>query len=268
MPKFSVVTISFNQAQFLPATIDSVLAQEGPEFEYIICDPGSTDGSREIIASYDDPRIVRVFEPDDGPADGLNKGFSRATGEIFYYLNSDDLALPGAFAKMQSFFECKSDVDVACGHAEVIDENGALLRRAWSEPYWPPAVARGAYIQIQPSTFFTADIFRASGGFEVSDRSSWDAGLLARMHAAGGRFTTVGMFLSAYRLHSQSITMSGRLAQQQTHNLKERAPLLLGRDFRRSDVIVGQVLRLAKHARWPTRSLERILRGPMSGRQD
>ncbi|ABC64535.1 glycosyl transferase, group 2 family protein [Erythrobacter litoralis HTCC2594] len=248
--------------------MDSVLSQEGIDLQYIVCDAGSTDGSRAIIESYDDPRIISVFEEDAGPADGLNKGFARAKGSLFGYLNSDDLLLPGALTRVARFFAERPQIDVACGHAHAIDTEGHHLRRVWSEPYWPPAVARGAFIQIQPSTFFRADIFRKSGGFEIADRASWDAGLLARMYAAGAQFAVVDDFLSAYRLHGESITMSGRLAQRQTDNLQRRAPLLLGRDFRSGDIAIGHALRAIKHLRWPMRLLERVLRGPMAGRAE
>ena len=81
--KFSIVTISYNQAQFLEQAIRSVIEQDYPDVEYIVVDPGSTDGSREIIERYRD-RIDRIiFEPDKGPADGLNKGFAQATGDVF-----------------------------------------------------------------------------------------------------------------------------------------------------------------------------------------
>jgi len=93
--KFSIVTISYNQAQFLEKAILSVLNQEGVGLEYIVVDPGSTDGSREIIERYRDRFGHVVFEKDHGPADGLNKGFQYATGDVYGYLNSDDVLLPG-----------------------------------------------------------------------------------------------------------------------------------------------------------------------------
>jgi glycosyltransferase involved in cell wall biosynthesis len=79
-PKISIVTISYNQAGFIAECIESVLAQDYHNFEYIIVDPGSTDGSREIIARYSDRISLIVLDPDNGPADGLNKGFSLAFG--------------------------------------------------------------------------------------------------------------------------------------------------------------------------------------------
>src|SRR3546814_11032429 len=79
--RFSVVTISYNQAKFLRRAIDSVLNQSGVDLEYIVVDPGSSDDSRAIIDSYGDRIGHRVYEPDQGPADGLNKGFAHATGK-------------------------------------------------------------------------------------------------------------------------------------------------------------------------------------------
>src|SRR5450432_3341584 len=94
--KVSIVTISFNQAAYLEEAIRSVLDQDHPLVEYIVVDPGSTDGSRDIIERYRG-RIAKVlYEPDQGPADGLNHGFAHATGDVFACLNADDLLLPRA----------------------------------------------------------------------------------------------------------------------------------------------------------------------------
>ena len=93
--RISIVTLSYNQRTFLREAIDSVLQQDHPDLEYIVVDPGSTDGSREFIRSYGEQVAQVVFEPDQGAADGLNKGFSRATGEVFGFLNADDYLLPG-----------------------------------------------------------------------------------------------------------------------------------------------------------------------------
>ena len=93
--KLSIVTISFNQADYLEEAMVSILEQDYDDIEYIIVDAGSTDGSRDIIERYRDRIAVVVLEPDEGPADGLNKGFARASGDIYGYLNADDAFLPG-----------------------------------------------------------------------------------------------------------------------------------------------------------------------------
>ena len=111
-PFFSIVTISYNQADFVAETIRSVLGQTFSDFEYIIQDPGSTDGSREIISTFTDERIKTYFEVDGGPADGLNRGFSKATGRYFLYLNSDDLLKRRALEYMYYSLVKNPDCDV------------------------------------------------------------------------------------------------------------------------------------------------------------
>ena len=101
--KISIVTISYNQEKYLRECIESILNQKDCELEYIVVDPGSTDGSRELIESYGD-RILHVFERDNGPADGLNKGFAKATGDIYGFINSDDYLLPQALHHISQFF--------------------------------------------------------------------------------------------------------------------------------------------------------------------
>ena len=93
-PFFSIVTISFNQEIYLKNCIESILNQSFKDFEYIIQDPGSTDNSRSIINSYrHDSRIRIYFEEDNSPSDGLNKGFAKASGKFYLFLNSDDVLM-------------------------------------------------------------------------------------------------------------------------------------------------------------------------------
>ena len=102
VPKISIVTPSFNQAQFLEATIQSVLCQNYPALEYIIIDGGSTDGSVEIIKKYEAHLYFWCSEPDGGQYDAINKGFAHSTGEIMAWLNSDDMYHPWAFKTVSS----------------------------------------------------------------------------------------------------------------------------------------------------------------------
>src|SRR5271170_7307769 len=107
--RVSIVTVSFNQASFLERAIRSVLEQDYPDIEYIVVDPGSTDGSRDIIDRYRSQISKIILEPDTGPANGLNKGFAAASGNIFGYINADDAYLPGAIAKAVSAFRARPD---------------------------------------------------------------------------------------------------------------------------------------------------------------
>src|SRR4051812_7605625 len=103
--RLSIITVSFNQRRFLPQCLESVVTQLGSEDEYIVVDPGSGDGSRELISDYARTgKVTRaILEKDQGPADGLNRGFQAATGDILAYLNSDDFLLPGALAYVRAY---------------------------------------------------------------------------------------------------------------------------------------------------------------------
>ena len=129
--KVSIVTISYNQAQFLEQAITSVIQQNHPDIEYIVVDAGSTDGSRDIIATYQHKIDKAVLEKDNGAADGLNKGFSFATGDIFGFLNSDDELLPDALARVMDFFHDHPEVDVVSGCGYFIDSKGVRIQMVY-----------------------------------------------------------------------------------------------------------------------------------------
>lgn len=261
--KFSIVTVSYNQAEFLERTILSVISQKDVELDYIVVDPGSTDGSRNIIERYRQYFSHVVFEPDAGPADGLNKGFSLATGDIYGYLNSDDTFEPDALAKVADYFARHPEVDVVCGHAYVTDRHDSRLRRVWSEPFRRIFVAYGAAVQIQPSTFIRKSAFKRSGGFNVKNRSTWDGELLVDLYLTGARFSSMPYFLSTYRLHATSITNSGALEVQAREESLGRFERLMGRPFCERDKPMALALRVVKHVSNPVALVERLRFGPI-----
>jgi glycosyltransferase involved in cell wall biosynthesis len=261
--KFSIVTVSFNQGEFLERAIKSVIAQVGVEIEYIVVDPGSTDGSRDIIDFYRSHFAHVILEKDAGPADGLNKGFALATGDIYGYLNSDDTLEPGALAAVAEWFEHHNDIDVGCGHAWVTDRHDNRLRRVWSERFERLPVAYGAAIQIQPSTFIRRRAYLACGGFNAKNRSSWDGELLVDLYLSGARFAMIDAFLSCYRLHETSITNSGALEAQKKLWAERRFEKLVRRKWAWRDQFVAMALRMIKHVRNPKALGERVARGPV-----
>lgn len=122
-PKVTIVTPSYNQAQFLEETIRSVLLQDYPNLEYIVIDGGSKDGSVDIIRKYEPWIAYWVSEVDKGQADAINKGFKKATGEFLGWLNSDDYLYPGAIAKMAKELENHPDVSFVYGDIDQGSEN-------------------------------------------------------------------------------------------------------------------------------------------------
>lgn len=262
--RISIVTLSFNQAPFLECALESVLRQDHPDVEYIVVDPGSTDGSRDILARYRDRLSALILEPDAGPGDGLNKGFARATGEILGYLNADDAYLPGALRETAAEFAGRDRPDVVCGHGLIVDGEGRVTRRMRSAPWSLTRFAYGASVQMQQSTFFRADAFARTPGFNNANRTCWDAELLMELARAGARFRIVDRYWSLFRIYDGSISGSGRLNDRYAEDLDRMFRAVMGRPWTPRDALVAKALRLARWATDPA-GLALRLRDQLSG---
>src|SRR5690348_14672359 len=122
IPLVSIITPSFNQAEFLERTIQSVLTQDYPRIEYMIVDGGSTDGSIEVIKKHQSKLAWWVSEQDHGQTDAINKGFNRANGEILAWLNSDDTYHPQAVAEAVKYLIEHPEVGMVYADCNFIDE--------------------------------------------------------------------------------------------------------------------------------------------------
>ena len=111
LPKISIITPSFNQGVFIEDSIRSVQEQNYPNFEHIILDGCSTDGTIEILKKYD--HLIWSSEPDEGQSDAMNKGFNMASGDLIGWLNTDELYMPGAFNHLVSFVSANDDYEPA-----------------------------------------------------------------------------------------------------------------------------------------------------------
>ncbi|HEX9243001.1 MAG TPA: glycosyltransferase family 2 protein [Anaeromyxobacter sp.] len=133
-PRISIVTPSLNQAAFLPRTLESVLSQQGDfELEYVVQDGGSTDGSAELLRRHEGRLSLRI-EKDAGQPDAINRGLRRTTGEIVGWVNSDDLLLPGALARVAAAFAANPGAKWLHGGCEIVDEQDRPIRR-WITAY-------------------------------------------------------------------------------------------------------------------------------------
>lgn len=264
--RVSLVTVSFNQAQFVERTIRSVLDQGYDDLEYIVVDPGSSDGSRDIINRYAQKLTKVIFEPDKGAADGLNKGFAHATGDILGFLNSDDTLLPGALNKVIAYFEAHPKIDVVSGHAHIIDADDRFLRKTFTDRFSLRDAAYRINSVIQPSTFFRRACFERSGGFNPCNRCSWDGELWIDMAERGARFGRMNEFLSCFRVHGSSITGSAKLDQLLDEYFDRVFQRVIGRSRRKSDDLVRQALRLRRLIVNHRDAVQRLLHGPIYGR--
>ena len=262
--KFSIVTISFNQARYLEEAMSSVLTQDYPDVEYIVVDPGSKDGSRELIERYA-PRLSKVvLEPDRGAPDGLNKGFRYARGDIFGFLNSDDVLLPGALRAVSQAFEGRPDCDIVMGNGFLVDSGGARIRHVRAAGFTATRYFYAAATWLQQSTFFRRNIFEAVGGFNTDNRTCWDGELLLEMTLAGAKVTYLNRDLSLFRVHPQSITGSKRHKEMMRADAERMFSRARGRRWTAADTVRSWLFRAERLLTQPG-ALESAIRARLRG---
>jgi glycosyltransferase involved in cell wall biosynthesis len=177
----SIVTPSYNHAQFLEATIRSVLEQGYPNLEYLVVDGGSTDGSLEIIRKYADRLAWWVSEHDRGQTDAINKGFARAHGDILAWLNSDDTYEPGAVAEAAALLQARPDVGMVYGDTNFIDERGQVIG-CFPARQTDYRRLRQGYVHIpQQAAFFRGDLWRQVGPLDPTFYFAMDYDLWVRL---------------------------------------------------------------------------------------
>jgi glycosyltransferase involved in cell wall biosynthesis len=204
-PFLSIVTISFNQASFLRQCLESVISQKSNDVEYIVADPGSTDGSRAIIEEYRNFIDCIILDPDGGPAHGLNKAFSFSKGEFGYFINSDDFMLPGSIDFLRKFWQKHNEADVFLGSGWMVNKGGLPMRELNAlDDTLEKILASGTMVQQGMS--FRMEFFNSVGGFNPANRSSWDFELLCRMLSSGAQCRKSAKRLGAFRFYDSSLS--------------------------------------------------------------
>lgn len=207
-PKISIVTPSFNQAHFIEATIQSVLKQNYPNLEYIIIDGGSTDGSVDIIKKYEKLLTFWISEKDSGQSEALNKGFSKANGEIFAYLNSDDLLNANTLIRVAELFQNNNDYDLVYANANLIDPNAKSLGLCIALPFNLKEHLAGVFAIPQQSAFWKRNVYEKIGGFNKDNHTCMDGEFFARAYNLGFQFGYFDEIWASFRIHSDSKTGS------------------------------------------------------------
>lgn len=211
LPKISIITPSFNQGLYIEETIRSVLLQNYPNLEYIIIDGGSKDETISIIKKYEHWITYWFSEPDDGQSDAINKGLRYATGDIFNWINSDDVYLPNALLSIGYFFSNK-DLNVLCGQEYLLYPNGQKILTTGTVicDTLEETIARG-HIQ-QPPTFFRMHVVKQLGGVDTRLHFCMDAELwvnyLTHFGLAGVK--KVNLITNFFRMHKMSKTTNAK----------------------------------------------------------
>lgn len=205
LPKFSIVTPSFNQGEYVEWTVRSVLLQRYPNLEYIFMDGGSDDGTIERLERYRAYFSRFESEPDLGQADALARGLLGSTGEIMAYLNSDDLLAPDTLQFVARFFAENPRIDALYSHRCAINESNVVIY------YWI-LPRHSSYLQSrwdlipQETCFWRRSLWERAGNIDPSFDFAMDYDLFFRFMRVG-RFRRVNRFLGAFREHGGSKTV-------------------------------------------------------------
>jgi len=207
LPLVSVVTPTFNQAAFLPETIESVLSQDYPNIEYLILDDGSTDETPEILSAYTG-RVEWESHANMGQTATINKGWERSHGEIITWLNSDDTYLPGAISKAVDYFQKHPAIDIVYGDTLLTKADGSPIERMKAAEFnYDELVAKCHNPIPQPSAFIRRSVMQDVGLLDPSYYyfMDWDFWLRAGIDHSIAYFPEL---LSTYRLHEASKTVA------------------------------------------------------------
>jgi len=238
-PKISVVTPSFNQAEYLERTILSVLDQGYANLEYIVIDGGSTDGSIEIIRKYEDRLAYWVSEPDQGQADAINKGLRCATGDWLAWQNSDDVYYPGVFADIAQTASRHPEADLIIGNMMIIDAQDKPLRDIrYVTPSYGALRAEGM-VMVNQAAFWRRRVHAEIGWLEESLQFSFDYEWFLRL-TERYRGVHVNRIWGGFRLHGA--TKTSNWTQRFS---EENAQILEGRQLPQWQVRLYQLRRIA-----------------------
>ena len=208
--KISVVTPSYNQGAYLEATLRSLLEQNYADLELIVIDGGSTDQSVEIIRQYEARLSHWESAKDRGQSHALNKGFAHVHGEIWTWLNSDDLLEIGVLQKIADTFRQNPEVGVVYGDCVYVAQDGETVIEKFSgEPYSRVRHLAHRFI-AQPSCFFRTSMVPPAVREELNYCMDYD--LWLRLAERGVKFHYVPEVFSRYRLHDESKSVSALVA--------------------------------------------------------
>jgi len=224
--KISIVIPSYNQAQYLSECLESIVSQTYKNYEIIVIDGGSQDGSVDVIKKYSDKISYWQSEKDGGQTNAINIGFSHASGDIFAWLNSDDRYRLDAFALAVEQFNKSSDLDLLYGDQGLIDSEGVHLGMIKCIPCFSHLAKFGGVGFPQPSTFFSKKAFQAIGDLREELEYQMDTEFFLRFVRNKMVIKPLYVCLADFRLHPDSKTVRTDRAVFMEENFRLREAFL------------------------------------------
>ena len=225
--KITIVTPSYNQGQFIEATIQSIINQNYPNLEYMVIDGGSQDESWKIINKYQSALSYCVSEKDEGQSDAIQKGLARCTGhsdDIMAYLNSDDLYLSGALPFIANYFQDNPEIDLIYGHRILIDENAQEIGRWFTPRHNNYNLSILDYVP-QETMFWRRRLYDKVGGIDPKFHFAMDWDFLLRAQESGAVIKRVPYFLGCFRVHTKQKTSThmNTIGEREVQKLRNRS---------------------------------------------
>jgi glycosyltransferase involved in cell wall biosynthesis len=206
-PLVSIVTPSYNQGKYLERTILSVLNQDYPNIEYIVIDGNSSDNSLEIIQKYSGKIAYWQSEKDHGQTDAINKGFSKASGQILAWLNSDDTLEPQAVSQAVDYFLQHPDVGMVYGDCNFIDGDDKIIGK-FNAQQTDYKKLRTGYVHIpQQAAFWRAELWNQVAPLDASIYFAMDYDLWLRL-AKISKIVYIPKLWANFRLHGDGKTIA------------------------------------------------------------
>ncbi|MCS3678771.1 glycosyltransferase involved in cell wall biosynthesis [Salinibacter ruber] len=257
-PKISIVTPSYNQGQFIEETIRSVLLQGYPNLEYIVMDGGSSDHSTDILEKYDPWIDYWESQEDRGQAHAINRGFARAGGRIFAWLNSDDwFALDALHAAVAALSDAPEDVAAVVGKGHMVDKEGAVV-------YTPETteLTRDALLDwmeyghfIQPACVFRKSAWDEAGPLREDLTYCFDVALWLSM-ADQAEFRRIDETIAYALKHEEAKTIAQR-------NRSRAETIVVAAEYGGTDVALKEINKLVDRLEYFESKVEAVVNHPL-----
>lgn len=254
-PRVSLITPTYNQADYLAETLDCVLAQSFAELEYIVIDDGSTDRTAQVLAGYEGRGLEIRRQANQGQVRTLNEAWRAARGEYLAYLSSDDLLLPQALERLVAELDAHPEAVCVFPNSDLIDANSRRIRTAVCRPFDLAETVITQECFIGPGALFRRSAFEQLGGWREDMKLAPDREFWIRLTALG-EIRMLDESLALYRTHPEATSFKSASEQVSNEYLRvldlfyARADIEPALQARKDEAYAGAYLMLARNALW------------------